>query len=328
MPKIIQRILTSLIITAVIYLTIAALLIIFGVPTRDPNTPTLHFDELATDAPSPPTLQSFTARDGTDLPYRHYPAESDQALILLHGSGWHSGYLPTLAAAIADANAAHVYTPDLRGHGESPERRGDIDYIDQLTDDLADLIEHLQADQPFTRLIIGGHSSGGGLVLRFAESQYNPQADAYLLLAPFIQYNAPTTRPNSGGWANAYTGRIIGLTLLNNIGITAFNQLPAIDFNMPPAFRDGTETLAYSFRLNTGYAPNNYKAALQAIDQPLLVIAGADDESFYADQYEPTITQYTAADVVILPNVSHMGAVVSLAVQSPVITWLADLTAQ
>jgi hypothetical protein len=28
------------------------------------------------------------------------------------------------------------------------------------------------------------------------------------LLAPYLQYNAPTARPNSGGWVRPYTPRI------------------------------------------------------------------------------------------------------------------------
>jgi alpha-beta hydrolase superfamily lysophospholipase len=107
-------------------------------------------------------------------------------------------------------------------------------------------------------MIVGGHSSGGGLALRFAGSEYGQQAAAYLLLAPYLQYNAPTARPNSGGWARPYTPRIAGLTMLNNVGIRWFNHLTTIDFNMPEKARNGTETLAYSFRLNTGFAPRNF----------------------------------------------------------------------
>ena len=93
-----------------------------------------------------------------------------------------------------------MYTPDLRGHGTVPERRGDIDYVDQLEDDAADLIAEIRRMHADKTLIVGGHSSGGGLALRYAGSEYGAEADAYLLLAPFLKYNAPTVRPNSGGW--------------------------------------------------------------------------------------------------------------------------------
>jgi pimeloyl-ACP methyl ester carboxylesterase len=118
---------------------------------------------------------------------------------------------------------------------------------------------------------------------------------------------------------------IAGLTMLNNVGIHGFDYLTAIDFNMPEEARDGTETLAYSHRLNTGFAPRNYKRDLRAISQPLLVVAGTDDEAFYAEQYEPVISQYTEARVELLDGVGHMGAVVDPSVQPVVGTWLEGL---
>ena len=159
-------------------------------------------------------------------------------------------------------------------------------------------------------MILGGHSSGGGLAIRFAGSQYSDQIDAYVLLSPFLKYNAPTIRPNSGGWAIPNTRRIAGLVMLNNVGIRWFNDLTVIEFNMPEEARDGTETLSYTYRMNTGYAPRNYKKDLKAIYQPVLVIAGTLDESFFAEQFEPVITSYTEADIELLEGVSHMGVVV------------------
>lgn len=118
--------------------------------------------------------------------------------ILLHGSGWHSRYFLPLAGFISSEGLSQVYTPDLRGHGHSPERRGDVDYIGQLEDDLLDFIAMIPKDNPKAMLILGGHSSVGGLAVRFAGSKYG---HAYLLLSPYLQYNAPTVRHNSGGWA-------------------------------------------------------------------------------------------------------------------------------
>ena len=100
-------------------------------------------------------------------------------------------------------------------------------------------------------------------------------------------------RPYSGGWASPYFGRFMGLSMLNGIGIRSINDMTVIEFNMPEEVRDGTETLSYSFRLNTGYSPGNYKKDLSAITQPLLVVVGTADEAFIADQFETVISQYT-----------------------------------
>ncbi|MCP4429026.1 MAG: alpha/beta hydrolase [Chloroflexi bacterium] len=320
------KILNFALISVVIQFSIAAALILFGKGKKPAsNDEGLVFDELFFDYANLPPLKSFVARDGKMLGYRRYPSQSDKALILAHGSGWHSQYFLPLAEYISAEGLAQVYTPDLRGHGSAPERRGDVDYIDQLEDDLADLTAVIRKNNPDATLIMGGHSSGGGLVIRFAGSQYSQQADAYVLLSPFLKYNAPTVRPNSGGWAHAYTGRIAGLSILNAMGIHWFDYLPAIEFNMPEEARDGTETLSYSHRLNTGYAPRNYKKDLKAITQPFLVVAGAMDESFVADQFEPVIAEYTAVQVKLLPELTHMGVVVSPDVQPVFKAWLESL---
>ena len=312
-----------LLVSVLIYFGISAALVVFGVPKNSPQKQEgLSFDELVIDYEKAPFLHKYRARDGTGLEYRIYPAKTDKIIILLHGSGWHGRYFFPLASYIASQNLAAVYTPDLRGHGLNPKKRGDIDYIGQFEDDIWDLIKIIRRDNSKAKIIIGGHSSGGGLAVRFAGGQYGKQADAYLLFAPFLKYNAPTTRPGSGGWAVPYTGRIIGLTMLNNIGLTCFNHLPSIEFNMPKAYRDGTETLVYSHRLNTAYAPKDYKNDLTAITQPLLVVAGSEDESFIAEQYAPTISKYTQASVRVLPGVNHMGVVAGKEVEPVLKEWL------
>ncbi len=330
MNKILTRILTSLGIGVVIYFGLAAGLTVAGVPGQAPETNEdsgLSFQELYIDYENLPDLQSYTARDGTALDYRYYPAGSaDKVLILLHGSGWHSQYFLRLGEALSSQNLAHVYTPDLRGHGVSPNRRGDVDYIDQYEDDIADFIEVVRTDHPTETLIIGGHSSGGGLALRFGGSQYGDQADAYVLLAPFLKHNAPTARKDAGGWAVPYNGRIAGLSMLNNLGIRAFNHLEVIRFNMPEEARDGTETLAYTFRLNTAFHPETYKKDLAAITQPLLVLIGTEDEAFLPDQYEPTVTRHNpSAQVDLIPGVNHNGIVVGDEVQPLLSAWLEGL---
>lgn len=181
------------------------------------------------------------------LDVSYYPSNEDTVLILIHGSGWHSRYFLPMARIAATENLAHVFTPDLRGHGERPAKRGDIDYIDQLEDDLADLISITETRHPGARIILGGHSSGGGLVIRFGSGRYGECVSSYLLLSLFLKYNAATMKPGSGGWAHANLPRIVGLSMSNNIGLRFLNGLDVIDFDMPETYRDGTETLAYSY---------------------------------------------------------------------------------
>ncbi|MBM4314841.1 MAG: alpha/beta hydrolase [Deltaproteobacteria bacterium] len=324
--KIILGVSISVLIAVAIYFVAAAVFIISGKPKKPTSEQRgLVFKELYIDYKSIPQLKTFAARDGKPLAYRHYPAQSDKAIILLHGSGWHSRYFFPLAEFISSEGLAQVYTPDLRGHGPAPERRGDVDYIGQLEDDLADFSAMIRKENPKALLIVGGHSSGGGLAIRFAGSKYGRQADAYLLLSPYLQYNAPTVRPDSGGWAQPYTGRIIGLTMLNRVGIRWFNDLAVIDFSMPKEARDGTETLTYTYRLNSSYAPDDYQKDLSAIKAPLFVVVGSADEAFVADQFEPVFSRLTKGRVMVLPDVTHLGLVVGPKVRPAIKAWLEGL---
>jgi len=328
MKVILLKAVPFILISFAIYLSIATVLIIVdGKPKENISKQSaLAFDELVIDYTGLPPLDSYLCRDGIELNYRYYPAQTNKVLVLLHGSGWHSKYFLPLAKYISSENLAQVYTPDLRGHGISPIKRGDINYINQLEDDLADFVSILKKKHPNSTLIIGGHSSGGGLAIRFAGSEYNKYADAYLLLSPFLEYNAPTVRLASGGWASAHLPRIIGLSMLNNVGITWFNYLEVIDFNMPEAYRDGTETLAYSYRLNTGFAPRNYKNDLRAMAQKCLVVIGKSDESFIAEAYEPEMFKYKKdVSVRLIDAVTHMGVVAGEDVRPIIKDWIAGL---
>jgi len=298
-----------------IYFAIALGLIVSQRPGKPSGEGGLDFAALTGREPGEPVpLQSFQARGGAQLSYRSYASGGDDAplLVFVHGSGWHGLGYDGLARAIAESGAADVVLPDLRGHGENPERRGDIDYIGQFEDDLADLIEIIR--KPGQKLVIGGHSSGGGLAIRFAGGKYGEMADGAVLLAPYLHYKAPTVRPNSGGWAHPLTRRIIGLVMLNNVGITALNGLPAIRFAFPQSLLDGplgdTATAAYSFRLNTSYAPrDDYKADIAALP-PFLLVAGSDDEAFVASEYEPVMSSANMnGRYEVIGGMSHLGVI-------------------
>ena len=281
------------------------------------------WDELVGATLRPAPIQSFQARSGSTLFYRSYGEQSAIDLILMHGSGADSAYLSSLATWISSSGIARVWTPDVRGHGASPVRRGDIDYIGQLEDDLADLSSLIRSMNPHGVLVIGGHSSGGGLAIRLAGGSYGGIADGYLLLAPFLQYDAPTVRPDAGGWAMPKTSRIVGLNVLNALGILRFNDLIALEFNLPPVYRTGNETLFYSYRLMTGFNPRNYVSDLRALENPALVLVGTDDESFYADEFSVVFDAFAPhAHVELVPGATHLGLTVDAGVASLIVEWL------
>src|SRR6267378_4471318 len=162
-----------------------------------------------------PALERFQARDGTMLGFRHYPASSPatgRAAIVIHGSSGSSG---TTIHALSGALAAHgveTFAIDIRGHGASGTR-GDIGYVGQLEDDLADFVAVLRKTTLAAPLTLIGHSAGGAFALRVAGSPIQNLFARTVLLAPYLGYDAPTNRPNSGGWASADIPRFIALSV-------------------------------------------------------------------------------------------------------------------
>ena len=267
----------------------------------------------------------YTARDGAGLPVLHLQSERRNVplLILVHGSGWHGQQFDALASRLTDV--ADILVPDLRGHGANPQHRGDLDYIGQLEDDLADLIRAYRRDGQ--KVILAGHSSGGGLVVRFAGGAHGGMIDGAILMAPFLKYNAPSTRQNAGGWAHPLTRRIIGLGMLNNIHITALNHLVVMQFAMPDAVLDGplghTATVAYSYRLNRSYAPRSAYLADVAALPDFSLIVGTKDEAFLADQYQNLMTAVTdKGEFHLVDGASHLQIVDAPETRAHIVTFL------
>jgi pimeloyl-ACP methyl ester carboxylesterase len=286
-----KRILISILIT----LVVAVILVFTQRPKAMSGEGGLDFSrQLESGSETSAPLMSIPMRDGYDLKVRTYGgADSVPLLVLVHGSGWHGLQFDNLGKALQ--GSADVIVPDLRGHGTAPGRRGDVDYIGQYEDDLADMITAVA--KPGQKVIMAGHSSGGGLVVRFAGGEHGDLLDGAVLMAPFLKHNAPTTRPNSGGWAHVLTRRIIGLSILNTFQIKALNHLPIIQFNMPQVVLDGplgdTATIAYSYRLNASYAPRSKYLEDVASLPPFVLLAGGADEAFLAQEYAPTMGAVT-----------------------------------
>ncbi|OIQ45469.1 MAG: hypothetical protein BM558_03840 [Roseobacter sp. MedPE-SW] len=247
-------------------------------------------------------------RDGYGLQLRSYINGDGPLIVLVHGSGWNGLQFSKLAPQLRGT----VLVPDLRGHGAQPGRRGDVDYIGQFEDDLADLITAKAV--PGQKVVLIGHSSGGGLVVRFSGGQHRDLMDRAVLLAPFLHHRAPTMRPNSGGWAQPLLRRIIALSMLNGVGITAWNHLTAIQFKMPSEVLEGPlghlATTSYSYRLNQSYAPrSNYLNDIRALPG-FLLLAGDQDEAFVAEAYRPLMEAETdKGRYQILADIGHLDLV-------------------
>jgi non-heme chloroperoxidase len=246
-----------------------------------------------------PPLQRYRARDGAMLSYRQYPGTGPEVALLIHGSAGSSRDLHLLARALQGAGAT-VLVPDLRGHGGN-RPHGDIAYEGQLEDDLVDFLgaERVAlAGKPWTVL---GFSSGGGFALRVAaDASLGKSFERFILVSPYLRYDAPSVRQGSSRaqngaagatagqtWAAASVGRIIGLTILNDLGVHAWDGLPVVSFPVPGDI-------------------------IKSVARPLQVLVGTADEVLDARQLgREFASQRGDVPVILVPGVGHAGMVTS-----------------
>ena len=258
-----------------------------------------------------PPVAKFTARDRTQLAYRYYPSTvatpGEGSVVLVHGSSATSSSMHPMAKTLSAAGYP-VYALDIRGHGGSG-RKGQIAYIGQLEDDLADFVHAVSPAQPVT---LAGFSSGGGFAIRFAGSNQQKLFQSYLFLAPFLSPDAPTTRPGSGGWASVGLPRIIAIATLNGFGIRTFNSLPVLRFAISENAK-AILTPEYSYALTMNFGPQrDYLADLRNIHQPFRVLIGENDEVYYPDRFAGVLKQAGKdTPVTMIPGVDHIQLILS-----------------
>lgn len=259
-----------------------------------------------------PVVERFQARDGTWLGYRHYGAggvPTGRVAVVIHGSsGSSGGTIHALSQALA-THGVETFAVDMRGHGTSGTR-GDIGYVGQLEDDLADFVAMMRNTVPSAPVTLIGHSSGGGFTLRVAGSPIQNLFERFVLLAPYLGYDAPSTRPDSGGWARADVPRIIGLLALRAIGVNCCEALPVLALAVPPNSQK-TLVATYTDRLMRNFAVRgDYRHDLAAATKPLTIISGSDDELMFSDKYVEAVRgAKVAVDVKVLDGINHMGIV-------------------
>ncbi|TWB06242.1 alpha/beta hydrolase [Bradyrhizobium stylosanthis] len=259
-----------------------------------------------------PALERFQARDGTWIGYRHYPpggAATGGGAIFIHGSSGSSGTVNhALTHAIA-ARGVETWALDIRGHGGSGTR-GDIGYVGQLEDDLVDFVAHLRKTAPDLPLTLIGHSAGAGFSLRVAATPI--MQDMFVrtvLLAPYLGYDAPTNRPDAGGWASIDLPRFFGLTALRKLGIDCCSQLPVLALAVPPTSAKYLVS-TYSDRLTRNFGTRGYRIDLPATTRPVTIFGAAEDEMMISDKYAETVQAIKpSVDVKIIDGINHMGIV-------------------
>lgn len=286
-----------------------AVMIIFGAAKPSPAA---VLDFPANGTAGLPAIQTITARDGAALAFRCYPGNGSRVAILIHGTADGGGGMHGPAEALKSRGVT-AYALDIRGHGASG-KRGDIGYIGQLDDDLADFMKEIGRRHPGTEVVLVGFSSGGGFALRVAAGPVGALFDRFVLISPYLGHRAPTQRPHHVDWLVPYIPRLIALSILERLGIHRFEGLPAVAFAADPGARHGP-MLTNSYRLSRNFHPSDdFRGDFRRVGKPMTVMVGGEDEVFYAERFADVIHGVRSDIAVkVVPGLGHFDMTLSRA---------------
>jgi len=252
--------------------------------TKDKNNESFSFKglELAPEVFVPP-LQFIEASDNTKLAYREYiPDQIDTILIFYHGGGAYNkaGY-----QFIGDGLSKHfnclVVTPDIRGHGDSGGARGDTPSVEQVFEDIGLLIRLIKTKYPQKELFLGGHSSGGGLVLNYSSYKKRENTSGYLFLSPQLGFRSETEiKNNPNPFATVKTELFISNAMTGSDGNTK-----AVFFNYSDEVLQTTKNIAaITVNMANAITPSSPIIQIRKLDLPTAVWIGEKDEIFNVEK--------------------------------------------
>jgi len=231
-------------------------------------------------------------------------------LVLLHGFPLSGEIWVPLRPALEEV--ARVVTPDLRGFGRSDKPAGSY-AMEVLAEDVAALADVLALD----RFVLGGHSMGGYVALRFAAA-HRERLLGLLLVDSRAEADTDEAR----------AGRNAAIETIGREGPVAF-----LDAFVPKLVGPSTRARAPRFlaelRALAEEVPAHVLAAalagmrdrpdssplLTGLDLPVLVLVGAEDSLIPVAQAEKLVRGLPRGELVTVPEAGHTPSV-----ERPVVT--------
>ncbi len=105
-------------------------------------------------------------------------------IIILHGLAEHKGRYHDFIEQL-NKNDISTFAIDLRGHGESLGKRGDVKHFENYIEDLHSFVSYIRNEYPDLKLGMFGHSLGG-LIASSYVANYKT-IDFLILSSPFLK---------------------------------------------------------------------------------------------------------------------------------------------
>lgn len=274
----------------------------------------------------PVTIHKLTASDGTPLAvYQYRPERPKASLVFFHGGGAHAGAgYQLLSHGLAESFDIAVYMPDLRGHGKSGGDRGDAPSREQVWNDIDTVLDYaLDPLDTESSLFIGGHSSGGGLVLNYLTENRGPGGEqpsplndrrlkGCVLVSPQLGYKAGIDRPLKDN--QAAFARVNVLPFIGNGIFGWWGHNHAVQFTYPDDVLENDPGMVRSNTVNMANAitPVAPQKQLDDIKLPLKLWIGEADEIFLPEKVASFAQDKPNMSSELLPDETHLGILVNI----------------
>ncbi len=127
--------------------------------------------------------------------YSWHVEDPEKVVCIIHGIGEYGGRFNRVAEFFRKENMA-VLSLDLRGHGDSIEKKGHCAPRAEVLEDISALILYAQEKYPGKPIVLYGHSMGGNITLDYrARGGFNDVPCGYIISAPWIRLVRPIPKP-------------------------------------------------------------------------------------------------------------------------------------
>lgn len=247
--------------------------------------------------------------------FENYNPYSEIGIVLIHGLAEHKGRYEEFINKMYDMNIS-VFAIDIRGHGESGGKRGDIEDFKLYLSDLEGVMKRIKKEYPNLKIALMGHSLGGLIASGYVENY--AQADFLILSNPLL--SAPRI---------AKLLKIIPYRLLHFIKVKKRHsespEMLSYSYNDPLASNYFTIRLLGAI-LSQGISlvsKNLYRVII-----PILLLGGSSDPLIQADKFTDLLSEFGSKDKVLkmYENVKHrlLQSDRKDDVMNDIVTWLQE----
>lgn len=237
-------------------------------------------------------VKYIEADDGIQLAYRDMgEIEAPKAMVIVPGSTMYGYYYLPFMRAMAEKEL-YLRVIDLRGHGDSGGKRGDVPGENTLVNDMDRHISEIRSANSDAEIFLCGHSMGAGICGRYLETYGYGAVAGAVYLAPFFHYRQP-------GMKDADYVDV-------NIFKTVFGGNHEVTQVYHPSSDDPKLVRKYTKMMSRASMVSDFSDFRQDYDTDTLFLIGKKDELFDWRESKAIFPDSEPIDYVVLPEASHL----------------------